>query len=175
MERKIPPCPGKIQIPKVSNLYRLLQHANTFLVDIKTSLYIRCNVRTLWDLWYFGQEASNVAPYRQLHAWDLDTKADRAMLSKAVKVMEKLSSIAVERSPTIILRDLSINDSRQIFAISFNTLCMTLTGGALAQDIDRRHFGDSSYVTFYDMILKHKKRTHAQANDVYENVLLVDV
>ena len=31
--------------------------------------------------------------------WDLDTKADRAMLSKAVKVMEKLSSIAVERSP----------------------------------------------------------------------------
>lgn len=52
---------------------------------------------------------------------------------------------------------------------------MTLTGGALAQDIDRRHFGDSSYVTFYDMILKHKKRTHPQANDVDENVLLVDV
>ena len=123
-------------------------------------------MRTLWDLWYFGQEASNVAPYRLLHVWDLDTKADRAMLSKAAKVMERLSFIAVERTATLILRDLNINNSRVEFAIAFNTLCLTLTGGALAQDIDRRHFGDSSYVTFYDMILRHKKRTHSQANEV---------
>ena len=98
--------------------------------------------------------------------WDLDTKGDRALLSKAAKVMEKLALIAIARTSSLVLRELSVNDSRKEFATSFNTLCQTLCRVTVLQDIDRRNFGDSSYITFYDMILKDKKRSLAEANEV---------
>ena len=123
-------------------------------------------MRTLWDLWYFGHEADSIQPYRLLHVWDLDVKGDRALLSKAAKVMEKLSLIAAERTPNLILRDLSVNNSREEFVASFNTLCLTLCRGTQLQDIDRRNYGDSSYITFYDMILKDRKRSLAEANEI---------
>lgn len=104
-----------------------------------------------------------MAPYRLLHVWDFDVLGDKAFLSKAAGVMKKLSTIAIEKKPDLTLRDMSISESREVFASSFDTLCMTLTRGADNQDIDRRHYGDSSYVTFYDMISLHKKRTLAEA------------
>ena len=117
-------------------------------------------------MWYFGRQADNISPYRQLHVWDLDTKGDRALLSKAAKVMEKLALIAITRTSSLVLRELSVNDSSEEFATSFNTLCQTLCRVTVLQDIDRRNFGDSSYITFYDMILKDKKRSLAEANEV---------
>jgi hypothetical protein len=98
--------------------------------------------------------------------WDLEVTGDRALVSKAAKVMEKLSMIAIARTPNLVLRDLSINDSREEFAAAFNTLCHSLSRATLLQDIDRRNYGDSSYITFYDMILKDRKRSLAEANEV---------
>ena len=104
-----------------------------------------------------------MAPYRKLHVWDLDVEGDRSSLSKAVGVVEKLSVIAIEKTPLLVLKEMNISESREVFAASFDTLCSILSRGALIHDIDRKHYGDSSYLTFYDMILKHKKRSLAQA------------
>lgn len=127
-------------------------------------MHYRCSVRAMWDLWYFGWEDKNMAPYRLLHVWDLDAKGDKGNLSKAAKVMEKLSMIAVENTPGVNLKSMNITDSRKMFASSFDTLCSTLSRGASIQDIDRKHYGDSSYITFYDLILKNKKRSLAEAS-----------
>ena len=126
-------------------------------------MHNRCSVRVMWDLWYYGWEDQKMAPYRLLHVWDLDEKGDKVYLSKATKVMEKLSVIAVEHAPGVSLRNLSISESRKIFASSFDKLCNILSRGASIEDIDRKHYGEASYITFYDMILKNKKRSIAEA------------
>lgn len=117
----------------------------------------------MWDLWFFGLQSDKTGPYRLLHVWDLDTKNDRQAFSKAAKVMEKMSIIAVEKTPGLVLKEMNFSDNRAVFALAFDTLCSSLARGAQIQDIDRKHYGDSSYITFYDMILKDKKRSLAQA------------
>jgi hypothetical protein len=114
-------------------------------------------------LWW---EDQRMAPYRLLHVWDLDNKGDRVYLSKATKVMETLSVIAMENAPGVSLKKMSIGESRKIFANSFDKLCLILSRGASMQDIDRKHYGEASYMTFYDMILKNKKRTLADATSI---------
>jgi hypothetical protein len=77
--------------------------------------------------------------------------------------MEKLSVIAMENAPGLSLKNMSISESRKIFANLFDKLCFIFSRGASMQDIDRKHYGEESYITFYDMILKNKKRTLADA------------
>lgn len=124
---------------------------------------LRCNVRSLWDLWLFGNTVENIAPYRMLHVWDLGTKTDSSLLSKAAKVIQKLEQIATERDPTIQLRQLTTATSRAVFAAAFDALSILISTRESIEDIDRRHYGESSYLTIYDLINKLKNKTQSQA------------
>ena len=89
-----------------------------------------------------------MAPYRMLHVWDLGTRADSSLLSRGAKVIERLEEIFRESNSEVQLRQLSIVESRQFFATAFDSLCSSLSSGATLEQIDRRHYGDSSYLTF---------------------------
>ncbi len=98
-----------------------------------------------------------------LHVWDLGTKADSSLLSRGAKVIQKLEQIATERDPTIQLRHLTVAASRTVFAAAFDALNILISTRESIEDIDRRHYGESSYLTIYDLINKLKKRTQSQA------------
>ena len=104
-----------------------------------------------------------MAPYRMLHVWDLGTRSDSSRSSKGAKVIEKLEEIAKATDSTIVLRNLNISDSRVVFATAFDALCISFSTNAAIEQIDRRHYGESSYLTIYDLINKLKKRTLSQA------------
>lgn len=122
-------------------------------------------MRSLWDLWWFGNTSENMAPYRMLHVWDLSTRSDSSLSSRGAKVIEKLEQIAKESDTSIQLRNLNVSDSRVVFATAFDALCLSLSTNAAIEQIDRRHYGESSYLTIYDLINKLKKRTLSQALD----------
>ena len=98
-----------------------------------------------------------------LHVWDLGTKTDSSLLSKGAKVIQKLEEIATARQPGLQLRQLSVAASRAVFAAAFDALSILISTSASLEDIDRRHYGESSYLTLYDLIGKLKKRTLAEA------------
>lgn len=125
--------------------------------------HYRCNVRSIWDLWWFGNTSENIAPYRMLHVWDLGTPADSSLLSRGSKVLQKLEQLAKEANPALQLRSLNITESRAVFSSAFDALCLPLRSDLTAEQVDRRHYGESSYLTFYDLINKTKKRNLAQA------------
>lgn len=126
---------------------------------------LRCNVQTLRDLWWHGDQTRNIAPYRKLHTFDL-TKADsRSHLSKAGRVMAAMEKIVTDEDATVILRKLGITESRLKFASAFDSLCASFSPLSPIEDIDRRRYGDSSYITFYDLIVRLKKRTLPEVNE----------
>lgn len=56
------------------------------------------DVKTMWDLWYFGHAGIEVQPYKKLcegFAMDLRTGVERVNLCRANKVMKKLYQIAL--------------------------------------------------------------------------------
>jgi hypothetical protein len=103
----------------------------------------------------------NIAPYRMLHTFDLK-KTDHAQLSKAARVIATLESLLPVENPPVMLRKLGIADSRIKFAAAFDALCLSLTPAASVAEVDKKRYGETSYVTFYDLIVKQKKRTLAQ-------------
>lgn len=118
-------------------------------------------MRSLWDLWWFGDLSTNVTPYRKFRSFDLATKEARALMSKATKVMDTLEELAKVDNPAINLGQLSIIDSRAVFASTFHTVCQSFAPDLTLEQLDRRHYGTKSYVTFYDLI-SSKKRNLAQ-------------
>jgi hypothetical protein len=125
----------------------------------------RCDVRSLWDLWWFGDLSANVTPYRKFHSFDLSSKEARALMSKASKVMGTLEEIAKLNNPAVNLPQLPMIENRAVFAVIFNTLCQSFAPTLTIDEIDRRHYGTKSYVTFYDLISKSKKRNLEQMEE----------
>lgn len=99
-----------------------------------------------------------------LHSFDLK-KTDHAQLSKAARVIATLEKLVPVENPPVILRKLGIVDSRLKFAAAFNALCLSIVPSASVEEIDKKRYGDTSYVTFYDIIVKQKKRTLSQLQD----------
>ena len=109
--------------------------------------------------------SSNIGPYRLIHSFDLTTADYRTLLSKALKIMTTLEDLAKSNNAGIILRQLNIIDSRRIFGTTFDILCRSFHPALTDEEIERRHYGESSYVTFYDLIRKLKKRNHQQLQE----------
>ena len=127
-------------------------------------LSIRCNVRSLWDLWWFGDLSGNVTPYRKFRSFDLATKEARSLMSKATRVMETLEKLAKVDNPSINLMQLSMIESRNVFATTFLTVCNSFHTAPvlMLEELDKRHYGTKSYVTFYDLIGNLRKRNLEQ-------------
>lgn len=122
-------------------------------------------MRTLWDLWWHGDKTLNIAPYRMLHTFDLTKKENRSHLSKAGRVMAVMEKIVKDDDGTVVLKKLGIVESRLKFASAFDSLCASFSPLSPIEEIDRRRYGDSSYITFYDIIVRLKKRTLAEVNE----------
>ena len=124
----------------------------------------RCNVRSLWDLWWFGDLSGNVTPYRKFRSFDLATKEARALMSKATRVMETLEKLAKVDNASINLGQLSMIESRDVFATTFLAVCHSFhTAPVLPlEELDKRHYGTKSYLTFYDLIGNLRKRNLEQ-------------
>lgn len=95
------------------------------------------------------------------HTFDVRA-VDRCNLSKALQVMKALENLVVADNPAIIIRKLNVTESRSKFAIAFNALCLSFDPSATLEEIDRRRYGDANYTTFYDLIVKQKKRSLSQ-------------
>ncbi len=90
----------------------------------------RISVKTVWDLWFFGDKNSGIRSLR-LISRQHDVQAKHAMRHTRLKaVMDALETIAMERnlfpSPRRRVSDLSIEQSDEMFVVCFRCLLETV-------------------------------------------------
>jgi hypothetical protein len=76
--------------------------------------------------------------------------------------MEKIESLLKEKYENLNLSHMNITDSRMKFAIGFDALCVWLSPELSIIELDLRHYGDAMYVSFYERLLKKRKRDASQ-------------
>ena len=118
--------------------------------------FYRSNTRTLWDLWWKGNPAKQYAPYRQLHQYDLNNRADHALLSKTRRVMQALVARCPGGLTSADVSSKSQEELNRLFEASYISLCNEIFPDSSEEELDGRRIGDKSYATIYDYI-KEKK------------------
>jgi hypothetical protein len=109
----------------------------------------RCNVRTLWDLYWTGKPSEQIAPFRMLSGFDLNVKSDRQLLSKCNFIIKRLVQKSEKQPNTIMHSTVQQRDGffetamvHQVYPTESN------------EEIDKRKIGDLSFATFYDLVKK---------------------
>jgi hypothetical protein len=119
-----------------------------------TFVFPRCCTKSMWDAWWRGDANQDISPYRFLTAQDMPTKNDKVKLSRALKVMDKLVSAAVEcnavtgdRTKVSIARKRAV-DQDEIFDRAF----IHLVDG-LPHTTKRRRVDEAAYGTVYNWLM----------------------
>lgn len=99
-----------------------------------------------------------MAPYRTHRSMDYREKKHLSYLSRARIVMSTMESLLLENAPDLKLSKITIAQSRVQFAAGFDKLSSWLSPSLSLLELDMRHNGDAMYVSFYDRILRQKKK-----------------
>ena len=118
--------------------------------------FYRCSTKLLWDLWWIGDKAAHIAPYRQIKQFDLCQKSDHVLLSKARFVIKLLvARCPLGRSYGEISR-LGHQELDPLFEAAYIALCGEIYAEKTLEELDGRRVGDRSYLTIYDLAKKHR-------------------
>ena len=72
--------------------------------------------------------------------------------------MSTIQKLLLEDKPGLNLSKITIAQSRVHFAAGFDKLTSWLSPSLSLLEVDVRHNGDAMYVSFYDRILRQKKK-----------------
>eukprot|EP00602_Paraphysomonas_sp_CaronLab_P013122 CAMPEP_0185042226 /NCGR_PEP_ID=MMETSP1103-20130426/42225_1 /TAXON_ID=36769 /ORGANISM="Paraphysomonas bandaiensis, Strain Caron Lab Isolate" /LENGTH=523 /DNA_ID=CAMNT_0027582255 /DNA_START=1070 /DNA_END=2638 /DNA_ORIENTATION=+ len=125
------------------------------------------NVRTLWDLWWDGQQAQGIGPYKYIKGVDLVNRKDKCNLTKFSKIMEALTATASTLGligPTRRISGMTVSERDDLFGKSYTKLCMDMHRVRLLEDLDKRKIGEMSSLDF--MTSCAKLGIHALGNGI---------
>lgn len=78
-------------------------------------------------------------------------------------MIKKIEALLKVKEPDLELSTLHITAIRAKFATGFDDLCSYLSPGHTIEELDRRHYGDAMYVSFYERLLKQQKKRKLDA------------
>ena len=130
------------------------------------------DVKTLWYLWYFGNNALRVGPYKRLHEKhrdDLRTKMERLYICKANKLMKEMENIAVQRGHSISdLRVTSADTRNMIYDDVYSSLMESLYGPHYCRGEDKQYITVANKLYKNEVTLK-RRRDVADMDDYYDS------
>jgi hypothetical protein len=114
---------------------------------------ITVDVKTLWELWWYGDKPKRIRPYRHIKSFDLVGNKDVSAFCKAKKVINSIEAIGRRKGvfSGTSLGEMSKVDNDRGFSVSFVHLLEVLGRGKSVGE------GELSYITLYDLI---QKKTH---------------
>ena len=120
--------------------------------------YGSLGIMDLWALWYYGDAARNIKPYRLISSDEIEDKNTKTQLTRARKVIQSLDDIAVLKgyiSNKQRILSLEYIDSIDIFHKSFETLVRSDTQPPLATTITKNKRPlELSFCSIYDKYVK---------------------
>ncbi|CAK4734512.1 unnamed protein product, partial [Aphanomyces euteiches] len=115
----------------------------------------KCKVYSLWCMWFEGIPASNIGTLRKLRSLDLQKRGDAAKLSKARKVIAIVASAA--GYPNLL--DVASMDAvprKLAYERGFLHKTKSMMQLMSPDEWAAHRVNEMSYITFYDIVLKHK-------------------
>lgn len=114
------------------------------------TFYNRCNLLTLWNLWWIGDKNRKIPPYRFLRSFDVPKQ--KGMLSKAGAVINCILEFAGLTSTQV--GQMSFRRRSEVFEESFQTMCKCIfcPDCSSADEMERLKLGTLSFVTIYEKL-----------------------
>jgi hypothetical protein len=143
---------------------------NSFHRTPSSFRFPRDDTKKTWDLWWGGDRARKICPYRILQSIDLYDPRDKQIMSKARKVIEAIESKATElnliNSVNQRLETASVQRRDQVFEQAFPSLCKEIFEERFDEedDMDKRRIGDMSILTVYDHMARANQRKRSRIN-----------
>jgi hypothetical protein len=79
--------------------------------------------KTMWELWFFGNEVTRIRPYRYfIGCHDMGTKACGTNLSRTKRIMKDLVGYACEEGLIRSARDITAENSDAVFGVAYRQL-----------------------------------------------------
>lgn len=104
-----------------------------------------------------------MGPFSSHICSDYVIRRHQSYLSRARVVINKIEALLKVKEPNLVLKTLHITKIRAKFASGFDDLCSYLSLGQTIEELDRRHYGDAMYVSFYERLLKQQKKRKLDA------------
>jgi hypothetical protein len=118
--------------------------------------FLSLNVKTLFDLWNFGDVNRRICPFRRLEQSDIPKKSDQKKLIKARRIMKEIERRAIvddiwpnQRS----IRSLGIPAANCIFQDGYEKLLTSIEEGKRRRNLrfnEYRRDNEIQYVTLYN-------------------------
>jgi hypothetical protein len=131
-----------------------------------------CNTRTLWDLWWKGNIAARIGPYRHIKKRDLCVKTDVGYMSKGYFVIEQILKRC--NTSTTRVSDLSTSETDKLFSEGFNNLTTVIFPDVSVERLHDRRVGDFGYIRMYDLCGKYgltRKRLNVAGTTVDSSIV----
>jgi hypothetical protein len=111
------------------------------------------DVKTLWELWWYGDKPKRIRPFRHIKSFDLTESRDNSAFCKAKKVIHSLESIGRRQG---VFSGNSLSDMNKIendrgFSHSYVRLLEFIGRGRQPAE------GELSYITVYDLLQKKSR------------------
>jgi hypothetical protein len=111
------------------------------------------NTKALWDLWFFGDQASGIRPYKWFRKSDFVKSSDQTKLTKARSMIAQVIKYAVEQgglqNESVNITSMSVHGAGNIFMIGFNSLVQGLEQKNQTKLGPARRYGEMAYTTVY--------------------------
>ena len=117
----------------------------------------RCHLQMLWDLWWDGNPAEKLVPYRKLSPDDMSDNKEKAVFSKAVNLMKELltGDDGVQYGPNEIL-SLTKRERDQVFQELNLELCKKAYPSWEDVDFDKKGVVSRKYSSIYDNLVANR-------------------
>lgn len=109
-------------------------------------------INRMWDLWWYGNRADRIQPYRRLKGFNLSVRVDKVNLSRLKKVIETIVNIAREMNLLQIdqrCESLTLQESADILRVAYHALCMRLYNSNTDVELEQYRIHDKTYNTIY--------------------------
>ncbi len=124
-------------------------------------MYFRCNVPTLWDLWWRGKPAGRIRGFRALVATDLQQESDRRLLSKAKCVIRSLLLIGNKSETEILALSPAESDA---LVLDLMVKLLKRVDPKYEDELDpMKDIGSLKFPYIYNLISKHKGKNTSAA------------
>ena len=113
------------------------------------------NMKVLWDLWWFGDQAESIRPYKHFKKSDMVVDGEKTKLSKARKMIRQVIEYAVQLgalpNKDVNITLLGVLRAGNVFSVGFNYLVQQLEEKNHTKLGATRRYGEMAYTTVYKL------------------------
>lgn len=120
----------------------------------------KCNVKSVYMLWFYGNKSERMAPLYKLSSCDLTEKSSKGHLSKTMTIMNMIREEAcilnyISKESDYEMSILPIIERENIFLKLYSSFCRRVFQTSDPEEFDNNRAGDVTIITIYNRLSRN--------------------